>query len=264
MRNSIILALFAGLTVVGCDEDDKDSGAEEVVDDTDTDVDAEPASISVVHLSPDAPAVDIFAGAAGAADLPTDALFEGAVFGDGTEFASVDAASYDIFIAGSGSPASDAVSTVTALSLDSNINYTAVAYGYLSDVDGTGNDFAVAALADDLSAPEAGKFRVQVLHAAADPAFAQVDVWDVSGEPAPLIPDFDYASDAVVAELDAGDYTLCLDANDDQACDATFALGELPEGAIINLIAANDADGVPFLFAQFSDGANLKIDPVSE
>jgi len=242
-----LLTLAAALTLaVGCGEDTE-------TDDTDTPVDppADTAQLRVAHFSPDAPAVDIFVNAG------AEAAFSGAAFSQFTDYAELPVDTYDVQISAAGTTAADAVFTVEGIAVEKDASYTAIAHGYLAGGEDT-SGFTVSLLEDDRDGIPDGFFRVQVVHAAALGAFANVDVWSVGGEPVALIPDFPYA-DAVTTELPSGAYTICLDVNADAACDAVFALPEISSG-FVNLIATNDTDGVPFLIAVLDDGTQARID----
>jgi hypothetical protein len=164
------------------------------------------------------------------------------VFGSGTGYAELPVGSYDVQISVEGTTAADAVFTVEGIGVEKDMSYTAIAHGYLGGAEGDGA-FTVSLLEDDRGGIPDGFFRVQVVHAAALGAFGNVDVWSVDNPEAPvaLIPDFPYAG-SVTTELPSGAYTICLDVNDDAACDATFALPELT-GGFINLYATNDVSG---------------------
>lgn len=90
-----------------------------------------------VHLSPDAPAVDLrIAGG------PT--LFESIAFGEATHFVSVDVEGEDISVLPAGED--DVVLTLSDLTLESGMAYTAYAIGTLAD-----ETLDVLLVADDLT-----------------------------------------------------------------------------------------------------------------
>ncbi len=85
------------------------------------------AIVRVVHLSPDAPAVDI--GADGSA--PKKALVKGLAFGDASEYLPVKAGSYDLDVRPAGKKA--VALDLDALDLASGSAYTVFAIGQLAD-----------------------------------------------------------------------------------------------------------------------------------
>ena len=79
------------------------------------------SAVRVVHLSPDAPNVDVFVndGASPAfADVP---------FGQGTTAATLDAGTYDFAVSAAGSSAADAVLRADGVALEGGASYTVVA-----------------------------------------------------------------------------------------------------------------------------------------
>jgi hypothetical protein len=103
-----------------------------------------------------------------------------------------------------------------------------------------------------------GTFRAQVVHAAS--AVGQVDIWEVSGTPTPLIVDFDRGT-SVTKDLPVSAYNLGVDVNNDASPDLTFTVPPLADGSANNVFAVNDAEGAVYLLAQLADGSMVRIDP---
>lgn len=82
------------------------------------------SSLRFVHCSPDAPAVDLRL-------VDGTVLFEGIEFGDVAEFLTVDAERYDVEVIPSGTD--DVVLSLSDLTLEGGIFYTAIAMGILGD-----------------------------------------------------------------------------------------------------------------------------------
>ncbi|APW96915.1 hypothetical protein CHINAEXTREME_03635 [Halobiforma lacisalsi AJ5] len=107
-------------------------------------VDAGSALVRAVHASPDAPAVDIYAG--------EDPLFENLAFGEETEYLAVPAGDYSLSIRPAGEP--DAVASFD-VSLEAGTAYSGYAIGYLNPPEGaTGRDFTVELTVDGAMADE--------------------------------------------------------------------------------------------------------------
>jgi hypothetical protein len=230
---------MAMVFAVGACSDDDDNGVAPMV---------EMAALRALHLSPDAPGVDIFLNeAAGPA-------VEDLAFPEGTGFLEVSAGVYKIDIAASGSSWEDAVLSVPGLEFEKDGSYTAVAFNTLGSIQ-------ALALAEDLSAPMAGTFRTRAIHAAA--GVGTVDIWNVTDEqnPAPLYVDFAFGDVGTYLELPAAAYSLGFDVDDDAVPDLVFELPALAAGVIANLFAVNDNGGAVFLLAQFADGSTARIDP---
>lgn len=239
-----LLALSTGCTTADDDSDDV-VDSEVATDDTGTPVE-ETATLRALHLSPDAPAVDIFVG-----DPDTPAV-EGLRFAEGTGYLTVPAGTYDIWISAAGSPSADAVLEVTGLALAADTAYSAVA------VDQVGAISALA-LVDDASGLDNGNVRFQVSHAA--PGVGAVDIWAVLPDgAAKLLDDVPFGATATLDDLPASAYTLAFDVDEDGAGDVLFDVPELPGGTFANVFATNDVDGNVFLIAHLPDGTTARID----
>jgi hypothetical protein len=204
------------------------------------------AEIRVLHLSPDAPAVDVWV------NNSLKAVSELA-FAEGTSYLELEADSYDFQIAPANTSASDSVLNIDGLELMKDKNYTAVAY------DGLDNIQALA-LVDDYDGLDADNIRVRAVHTAA--LVGQVDIWALfdSADPVLLYENVDFGVAGNSLDLAADAYTLGFDVNDDAVPDAIFSLPSLSAGTVANLFAVNDTDDSLFLLAQFGDGSLARID----
>jgi hypothetical protein len=223
--------------------------------DTDTDTPMGTAMVRVVHLSPDAPNVDVYANqtmVAGLEDVP---------FLAGSGFLELPAGEYTFEVVPTGAGYDNVVPVPLTATLNDGDVYTAIAHGYVDSANGS-NGFAITPFAGDLSAPTAGNFRVQVVHAAPADAFAQVDIWNITDmeNATPLIPDFDYGA-TVTTELPMGiGFVLGVDIDNNEEADAIFTLPDNLSG-FVGLYAVNDTSGVPHLVAHFEDGQVAVISP---
>jgi len=203
------------------------------------------AYVRVLHLSPDAPAVDVHV------DGIDGPVLTGVSFSEGSAYLEVPAGTYTFRITAEGADPSSAVLVVDGVALAADTYTTAVAVGGLAEI-------SALALVDDSSDIPAGNFRAQVVHAAE--AVGQVDIWEVSSTPTPLIVDFDFGA-AVTADLPVSAYNLGVDVDNDANPDLGFAVPALAEGSFTNVYAVNDSAGNVFLLAQLSDGSLVQIDP---
>jgi len=209
---------------------------------------AEDAQVRVLHLSPDAPGVDVFVNG-GSAPAVTNLGFP-----SGTPYLAVPAGAYTFDVAATGATAADAVLSIEGLKLAEGTSYTAVAFDELSSI-------AALALEDDYKNLGAGKIRIRAVHAAS--AVGQVDIWNVTdaASPSPLYENVDFGVAGGALDVPAGAYKLGIDVNDDKTPDVTFALPSLPAGTFANVFATNDKAGAVFLVAQLRDGSTVRIDP---
>jgi hypothetical protein len=107
------------------------------------------ARVIAVHASPNAPAVDLLVdGAVAGTNL---------AFRANTNYLPVNAGSRTVALRASGAPTSAPIDPTT-LPLEANRNYTVLAVDSLSRIN-------LIALADDLTAPAAGKAHVRFVHA---------------------------------------------------------------------------------------------------
>jgi len=197
-------------------------------------------SLRLVHGSPTAGDVDIWANAA----VKLADTFQ---FTDGLPPATVASGTYDIQVTAVGGDPQAPLLEFTDVTLAPGA-LTVAAYD-----DGAPT---ILPAPDDLSAPATGKFRVRAIHIA--DGIGQVDIWETSG-PTPLWVDLDFAAYGDYLELDAGQYNIGIDVDDDATPDVTFSLPSLPAGEVINVFAINDG-GTVFLLAQLLDGTTARID----
>ena len=216
----------------------------------------ETTTIRVVHLSPGAPAVDIFANGDGSAPAVDGLMLRNSIT------LAVPAGEYEFAIAADGSPIEDAVFSVPKLSYEAGKTYTVVAVGKLAE-----NTFDILRLEDDTAGLDPTQVRLQITHAAPAAPFAEVDVWaggDVNSL-AELIPDFKFKSSAT-ADVGPNDLTVALDIDNDAEPDAVWAIAGAAlapgVGAVVNVFAYSDEKDAPSLQVVAFDGAAIQLDPV--
>jgi hypothetical protein len=204
------------------------------------------AELRVVHLSPDAPAVDVYAGT-------ETLLVSDLAFNEGTPYLSVDEGTYTINVSATGTPASEAVLTAPDLLLEGGMSYTAVAYDSLGSI-------KALALADDYDGLAAGNIRVRAVHTAV--GIGTVDIWEISDpmSPVPLFTDLAFGSASPTLDVPAGSYTLGFDVDADGTPDVAFVTPALPAGTVANVFAVQDAMENVYLLAQLADGTLARID----
>ncbi len=208
-------------------------------------IDPDTAAISVIHLSPDAPSVDIFVN--GGVSPAVSAL----AYGESTGYIDLAPGSYDFDVSVSGQPASAAVISIEDAALASGRKYSAVAYNEVASL-------SHLVLVSNLWGLAEGEIRVRAIHAAA--GVGQVDIWEVSGTPAALLPDFDFGAVSDYLDLPAQAYQLGFDLDNDGTPELIFDIPALPAGTVADIFAVADSGGA-YLWVQLDDGVGVRIDP---
>ncbi len=204
----------------------------------------EAAELRVLHLSPDAPEVDIYVDEEGP-------VVTGLAFGEGTDYLEVEAGTVTVHIVPSGDDLEEAVLVLDDLTLEEDTRYAAVAYD-------TVDDLAALALEDDDTGIEEGDLRLRVGHAAVD--VGAVDLWELTG-PTLLIEGLDFGETDVL-DVGAGPLSVGLDLDGDGAPDLTFDVPDLGDEVLVNVFAVTDEVG-PHLLAHLPDGSTARIDPIA-
>jgi hypothetical protein len=234
-RLGLALATIA-VAAVGCGDDESPTAP------------VSQTSLRVIHLSPDAPLVDVYLNRQ--ATPAVSALG----FGSGTAYLATAPGTYDVDVAPAGTSIAQSVLSVNGLGLEAGAYYTAVAFDRVASID-------PLALADDFSNLASGNIRVRAIHTAA--AVGQVDIWNIpaTGAPAPLYENVDFGVAGGYLDLPAGAYTLGFDVDDDANPDVVFRLPALPAGTVANVFAVSDADDNVYLMAQLQDSQLVLVDP---
>jgi hypothetical protein len=148
-----------------------------------------PAMVRVAHLSPDAPAVDVYLGG--------NKALSNVPFGAVSDYLSVPAGTYPIKVLPAGAPAADRGVIEASATVEGGKAYTVAAAGRLAQI-------GASIFADDRTAPRAGKAKIRVIHASPDaPA---VDI-AVKGGPV-LFSNLAFKAASAYAEVDPGTYDL--------------------------------------------------------
>ncbi len=196
-----------------------------------------PARLRAVHLSPNAPDVDVFVDGARA--------IRGLPFESASPYAELPGNAYDIAVSAADADEASAVLRVDNLEIFAARSFSAVAFGNLPNI-------RALALEDDYRPTAAGKIRVRAAHTA--DGVGQVDVLAVTPNGNALVfDDLDFANATDSIEIDAAAITLGLDLDDDNNPELVFDVPALPVGTVATLFAVVDADGVA-LFAALENG----------
>jgi hypothetical protein len=186
------------------------------------------ARVRVVHASPDAPAVDVWVNGSVA--------FANAPFKGITDYAALDAATYNDKVTPTG--ATEPVVIDADLALAAGTDYTVVAVGQLANIE-------PLVLMDNNSAPAAGKAHVRFVHAS--PNAPAVDI-AVAGGPV-LFSNVPFKGVGDYLPVDAGTYDL--EARPAGTNDVALSVPgvNLEAGKVYTIFAMGLAGGEPALTA---------------
>jgi hypothetical protein len=166
-KHRLLVAALSATTMsmmAGCGDDDVTPPPEQPV--------TQNARLRVIHASPDAPAVDIYAAG------QTTPLFTNVKYGDTTGYVTVPAGTYDVQIRPAGAAASSSpVYSTGPLTLRTNATLSALAAGLLGSTDNA-QAFRVLPLDEGFGNPADGRARVRIVHAGADAPTVALDVGD--------------------------------------------------------------------------------------
>ncbi|NNE10439.1 MAG: DUF4397 domain-containing protein [Gemmatimonadetes bacterium] len=157
----VIAAAFA----VGCGDDD--DGNPTGVNNT-----GDEATMRVVHASPDAPPVDVYA------EGVSTPLVTNLAYGETSAYLGLDAGTYNIEVRAAGAaPESTPVLETGDLVVPAGARITAVAAGLLSGLDKNAEDaLRVLVYAEDFTDPGVGNSAVRIVHAGSDAPSVAIDV----------------------------------------------------------------------------------------
>jgi Domain of unknown function (DUF4397) len=236
----MVRGIFVGVVafLAACNGDDKDTTTTDTGDTTDTVTTPEPTgSVRLIHLSPDAGAVDVFL------DGGETAALAGVEYLDGIDYIDLPVGEHTFAVAPAGLGIGATVLTAT-VDVEEGVKYSAAAYGTVA-----GGTIAVAALVDDDAGIAASDTRFQVTHAA--DGVGQVDVWETNLA-LQVISDLDFGATTSV-DVPAVALSIGLDATNDGVPEFTFQVPSLGAGAFVDVYAVLDDSG-PSLVAHLPDG----------
>ena len=188
-----------------------------------------PARVRVVHASPDAPAVDVWVNGSIA--------FSGAPFKGITDYADLDAGTYNVQVVPAG--ATEPVVIDADLDLEAGTDYTVVAVGKLENIQ-------PVVLVDDNSAPAPGMAHVRFMHASPDAP--NVDIYVADGGPL-LFENVPFGQAFPYVPVDAGTYDLEVRIHDTDTVVLTVPGVALAERTVYTIFAMGLAGGEPALQA---------------
>lgn len=179
------------------------------------------ATLRVLHMSYDAPAVDVY--------VDGTKVIDGLAYGMGSAYAEVEAGSRAIKVTETGKTEALIESTQT---LESSKSYTVVAYEAAASI-------KPIVLGYD-RAEDSTKAKIRVIHAAEAPA---VDIKVGSGDSEPVFGNLAKGASTEYKSVDAGDYEFVITAAGDKAEVVKFETVKLEAGSIYTVVARGTLDG---------------------
>ncbi len=196
------------------------------------------ARVSIVHASPDAPAVDVYV------DGQIPAGLNNVPFFTASPYLDLPAGDHRIQVTPAGSPADDAVIDAT-LTLEANRAYTVAATGLLDDIQAT-------VLEDTLTPTQAGQARVSVYHFSPDAPAVDVKLADGTVLASNLA-----FPQGVEFTVPAGTYDIIVTpAGADEPVVINLPDTTLQEGNVYNIYAINTLDNITARVTTTNVGTN--------
>jgi hypothetical protein len=210
-----------------------------------------PAEIRAIHLSPDAPALNVEVLG------PQTAVATDLELGKSSPYASIPSGEQILQLTTAADP-SKSLFELDAMDLLPGARYTVAAFGNFDGIEG------LTLVEPTAEGNEPGTFRVRTIHTA--PALGQIDVWDLTdlGNPILLDQNISYGDVGELVSLATGaSYVIGLDANGDDAAEAYFQLPDMPEGEVANLFATSQGPDTVSLFSLLSSGDVITVEGTS-
>jgi hypothetical protein len=209
-------------------------------------VDASTSKLRVVHLSRNAPPVDVYANGA--------KVVTNLVYASTTGTLTVPSGAYDLAVSPTGTSASSAVIKTMGTRLLPGKAYTVVAYADLPNI-------TAEVLEDDLTGINAATdIRLRIIHVA--PTVTRGDVYAVkpTGNTL-LVANIGFGESKKTPDLASNSYKVGFDAEANGTIDIAFNLPVLAPGSFANIFVATDAANQVYLLVQTTAAGALRVNP---
>lgn len=209
-------------------------------------VDPSTSRIRVVHLSRNAPSVDVYANG--------DRVVTNLAYAATTSALEVASGAWNLAVTATGAPLSSAVLTVPGVRLLPGKSYTVMAYGDLANI-------AAALLEDDATGLNtATDIRLRITHAATTVTRGDVYAVKATGNTL-LVPDIGFGETKPKLDLPSSSYTVGFDAEANGTIDIAFDLPVLAPGSFANVFVATDPAGLVYLLIQTTGAGAIRVNP---
>jgi hypothetical protein len=233
LGNGIIATILAAVMVfsIGCSDDD-DPGLTGVPVNM-----GSGSNLRVIHASPDAPAVDVYAEGVATPLIPNLA------YGQTSDYLELDAGTYNIQLRAAGaSPTSAPAFETGDLDIPDGVTITALAAGLLGS-SAADDRFRVLTYVENFAAPGANSAAVRIIHASADAPAVGLDVGDDGSIEVPNFGRFAETGEAGVALPSDTELQIAIYAGSSRV--TAFTTPQLPEGAELFVIATGLLSNLP-------------------
>lgn len=204
------------------------------------------ARIRVLHLSPDAPAVDAYVG--------SERVLSNLAFLKTSAYAELPSGRADVSITATGAALSTAVATLPNALLETDRDYTAFAFGKLANIQAN-------AIEDSTQGLATNNVRVRIVHAADGVGAVNVYQVPAMGAATAIALNLRYGTFAMPVDLPTDAFVAGIDLDDDKSPDLLFDIPSLPRGTVVNVFAVLDSTGAPLLLAQLGNSTVARLDP---
>jgi hypothetical protein len=223
------VALLATMALAACGDDDNDPQPQ--------------GRLRAIHLSPDAPAVDV--------KVNGNQVLANVTYLVGSDYLDVPAGTINVKVEPVGS---DAAVIDANVPVADGTDYTVLAVNYVADIE-------PLYLTDDNAEPTAGSARVRIVHAA--PSAGNVDVYFAPAGGAfgvPSLTNFPFKGVSTIPgagnyiTVPAGNYTVRVTAAGNPTAIAIEQAITIPAGAVVTAVAVeNTGGGEPFSIEAYVD-----------
>lgn len=226
-RLRITLTVMSAVMALGCADDEEST-----------------TNVRVMHLSPDAPAIDAF--------LDSARIAEGLEFTQGSDVLPAQEGTFDVAIAPAGLGIDSAVVSLGEQRIEVGKDYTAFAFGDLASLQ-------LSLIEDGTQGLASNQVRVRVIHTAFGVGNVNIYVEPEDGAQQTIATDLRYGNSASPVDIAPEAFVAGIDVDGDGTSDLLFEIPELEAGTSVNVFASRSVSGEVSLVAQLPGDAIATI-----